>query len=521
MICSSCKNELTNINGLKFCPYCGKEIEESISLEAEQIFKEDSDGEKNNEETTSEAKKIHNTLKMPIITEKDIKEYKKRKKDPQVKKSFKSMKLIIPIITIILIFSVGIFSYSYLFGKPVEEGRIKEDLIGKSIILPKGTNIELKKGFIKDFNIASRETSKSEKKDNIKISLTVNNGTLEVKTTLAVEYLYIGNNQWKLADKISMEGDTLIKPVSGMDETQLLSGIKQMNITIGDASKSLGGEDVKSLKLISRTPDLDNFKEEVIVEANIDNKVLAANGKIKCKLNFANEAWTLASVEKNSPDEFAVALSPNFSQDSMLEAIKKDVIDETATNTNVFGGKAFYIKDSFTKSISIGDMSFDSQSSKLTLTVKRENQAGEMKVILSNDYTFALSFKKIDLVKKSKVVVDTVTINDISKDFIASTITNVEIEGGSLFFVFSDNHKITAEEAKAIKIDKVLSKKGFQNVKYIYGSISYADGKKQKTVSLVATYYLVYDATKGYSWKLEKIVGEDSPNYKSYIPEPQ
>jgi hypothetical protein len=522
MICNSCKNEFHNINGLKFCPYCGTEIEEPISLEAEQILeKEFSEKEKDTEEATGEMKKIHNTLKMPIITEEEVTRYKKIQFFNSLKKPFTNMKIVIPILTILIIIGVGIFGYSFLIAKPVDEVRIKDDLTGKIVMLPKGTSVEIKKGYIKSLSVNNRNTNKSEKKDDITVSVILNNGTVEVKTLLSLQYVYEGKNTWKIAEKIQLEGDATIKPVVAMDETQLLAGLKKLNITIGDTEKALSADYVKTLNITSRTPDLENLKEEVLVQANIDNGLMAATGKIKCKLNFENEAWIIASIEKNSVEDFTLELSPSFSQEKILEFVKKDVIEETLTHSSVFGGKGFYVKDSFTKSINLGDKNFDAQSGKLTVTAKRENVAGEMKSTLSTDYTFSLTFSKIELLKKSKTTLDSVSIADMSKDFIVATISNIEIEGGNLFFLFSDNHKITAEEAKTFKTDKVLFKKGFQNVKYVFGSLTYIDGKKQKTISLVATYFLVYDTSKGYSWKLDKIVGEDSPIYKSYTSELQ
>lgn len=37
MICNICKNEFEIIDGLKYCPYCGTNIEETIESNGEQI----------------------------------------------------------------------------------------------------------------------------------------------------------------------------------------------------------------------------------------------------------------------------------------------------------------------------------------------------------------------------------------------------------------------------------------------------------------------------------------------------
>ena len=108
-----------------------------------------------------------------------------------------------------------------------------------------------------------------------------------------------------------------------------------------------------------------------------------------------------------------------------------------------------------------------------------------------------------------------IEINNVSTAFIISTITGGEIEGSNILFWFSNNHKITPEEASTFKLDKVVSKTGFENIKYVYGSISFVEKKKSKSAKFVGQYFLVYEA-EGYKWRLNKLVGEDSPNYKEF-----
>lgn len=511
MICNSCKNEFDNLSGLKFCPFCGTKIEEPVVLT--EIIQEKQEDE--------EKKDKFDTLKMPVINKEQIKKYKKEKFFNAIKKPFKDLKLVITITTVVLLMIMGGVGYVYFSNRPVEEGRIKDDIINKTVLLPKGTSLEIKKGYIKSFSISERNTNKNEKKDDIKVAVTINNNVIEVKTLLSLQYIYNENKKWVISDKISLTGDTSVKPLVGMDEKQILEEVKKMNIMLGNTSKPLNSEEVKTLTIASRTPDFNNLKEEVLVDVSLDTGIIAASGKMKCKLNFENEVWTAGSIERNSAEDFALILSPSFSQDKILDVIKKDALNLTVTHPDVFNGVGFYAANNFNKEISIADKKFDAQNGKLTVTVKRQNVAGELKTTLSTDYTLALSLSKVELLNKSKTTVDGVAVNDISRDFIVANIVNAEIEGDNIFLWYSSNHKITAEEAKTFKTNKVLSKKGLNNVKYVYGSITYKDGSKQKTSNVVAVYFLVYDSTKGYYWKLNKIIGEDSPSYKNYIPEPK
>lgn len=508
MICESCKSEFDNINGLKFCPYCGTKLEETSDLKSEKLT------EKVYEETST--KSIHDTAKMPIITKEQINKYRRDKVSETVKKPFKNLKVAIPVITVILFMAAIGVGYMFFSGRVLDDSKIQSDLIGKVITLPKGTSFEIKKGYIKSFSIVERSTNKNEKKDDIKAAVTLNNGVIEVKTFLSMQYLLDENKNWKFNNKLSLSGDTSIKPVIGMDENQIIEGVKKLSINIGDTTKALNEADVKTLKITSRTQDFDNLKETVLIDAGIDSGLIATSGKIKCSLNFENEAWTIAGIERNSSDDFALELSPNFSQDKLLEQIRKEPLDQTVSNPNVFGGKSFYINDSFTKSMEITDKNFDAQSRTLNLTVKRQNTAGAVKLVLSTDYSYELSFNNIKLLIKSKTTADNITISDVSKDYIISSIVNAKIEGANVFLWFSDNHVITADEAKTFKTSKVASPKGIENAKYAFGTITYKDGSNTKTSNVVAVYFLVYDNTNGYSWKLDRVVGEDSPNYNSY-----
>jgi hypothetical protein len=510
MVCNSCKNEFENIDGLKFCPYCGTKLEEITVSKAEEAASVET------KEQVASAKTIEDTLRMPVITKEQIRKYKMEKFLSSLIKPFKNYKLVISIITVVFFTLMVGAGYVYSSGKPVDEAKIKNDLIGKTIVLPKGTSFEIKKGSIRSFSVSERKTSKSEKKDDIKAVVTLDNSVIEAKTVLAIQYIYNENKKWIPSEKLELTGDTTIKPLVGMEDNKIIEEAKKLTINIGDVEKILSDKDVKTLNIASRTPDFDNLKETVLLDAGIDSGLIAASGKIKCILSFENEAWAVSSIVRNSTEDFAVVLSPAFSQEKVDELIKKVPLEQTISHADVFGGKNFFINESFTKSIALGEKKFDAQSRSLTVNVKRQNAAGEVKTVLSTDYTFTVGFDKIELLKKSKTTADSVTINDISKDYIGSTIVGAELEGNNAFLWFSDNHKITSEEAKTFKTTKTASKKGAENIKYVYGSLTYKDGSKTKTTNVVAVYFLVYDKSKGYSWKLDKIVSEDSPSYKLY-----
>lgn len=542
MICKNCNNEFTNIDGLKFCAYCGWEIQVEIQEDIQENvqeniqehieLKDEHISDKiNNEESeiivdADEKKKKHeNTQPMPVITQEHIKKYNRQQFFENLKKIFankitfpnkKTFKVIIPIIVLLVVIAGGVFAYTLFNVKPVDEVRVKQDLMGKIITLPKGTRIKISKDYIKKLSINTRKTDKH--KEEIKVSLTLNNGAIEANTLLSIVYEYQGKNQWRISDKIVLDKATSIKPVLGMNEKKFLEALKKLSISIGDTEVVLGGEDVKNLGINLRTPDLKNGKEEIKVLTSIDSGLMATTGKIKCKLIFENEAWGIASIEKDKTEAFTLGLSKTFSDEKAIEAIKKQGLEEIVSYSSFFGGKEYTVKDSFTKNIKIPGKRYDAQKGVLYVNAERENIAGEVKSVLLTGYTFSISLDKIALIDKSTTTVTSGTINNITSPLIIATIANVEIESNNMLFWWTSNHKITTEEAKTFKTDKIVSEKGFQNIKNVYGSITYIDGKKKKSGSVVASYFLVYDGTKGYNWKLDKIIGQDSskaPNKKS------
>ena len=181
MRCNSCDNEFTNINGLKFCPYCGEKIEE-IDMQDEKI-NNNVIGDDISQPFIKE-KKEQDTSAMPVITKKDIIKYKFNKFLDWIKKTFIHKKVIVPIIATIAVIIIGVFAYSFLIVRPIDDAMIKEDLIGSVVTLPKGTVIKISKDNMKSFIISNRDTQKS--KDDIKVAVTLDNDVLKAKVLLSI-----------------------------------------------------------------------------------------------------------------------------------------------------------------------------------------------------------------------------------------------------------------------------------------------------------------------------------------------
>ena len=271
MRCNSCNNEFVNINGLKFCPYCGEKIEEKIDMQDEKNSSNNVN-EENIVDPILKDKKDQDTSEMPVISNKDIRKYKRDKLFAWIKKTFMHKKVLIPIISLISIIIILVLSYSLFIVKPIDDVRIKEDLIGTVVTLPKGTVIKISKDNMKSFIVSNRSTEKG--KDEIKLALTLNNDVLEAKVLLSVVYLKEGKNEWNASGKPVLLNITSVEPVLGIDDKTFLAELKRLKMTIGNTQELLNGKNVKNLSITQRTLDLKNGNEKILVATTVDSGLL-------------------------------------------------------------------------------------------------------------------------------------------------------------------------------------------------------------------------------------------------------
>jgi hypothetical protein len=224
----------------------------------------------------------------------------------------------------------------------------------------------------------------------------------------------------------------------------------------------------------------------------------------------------LNGVVKGSEEGFELALSDNLSEEAILTQIKSKAIEEQVTSDAIFGGQGFRINDKFTKSMKIQAKSLNDSKSKLNISIRKENAAGMLNTTLTGNYVFNVSLKSITYISNSQTKVEEVTVGDLSRDMIIASLNGAQMEGRSDVFWWSNNHQITQQEAQSFKQDETLSKAGFKNIKYAYGTITYQDNNNKKTVDMVAIYFLNYDGGSGYSWKLDSVISSESSKFIYY-----
>ncbi|WP_163193821.1 hypothetical protein [Clostridium thermarum] len=546
MNCNICNNEFKYIDGLKFCPYCGSKLtmkfiaseekmdtpgEEEDKVQAEETYIEgveleiDQDMEETGDigqGSAGQKAKIHDTLEMPPITDEVIEREKKARKSLKrskvltgIRNVISSKLFVIPFFALIVLGVSGFLAYNYLLNTKVEDAQLKADLIGKTIILPKGTNFQIERGFLKEMTVVNRVYNKEQGVEYIDISTVLNNNSLEVKGSLQVAYKREGRNQWKLMDEITLKNDITVKAVAGKEETKLLQEIKQQKVIAAGEEVGLSEGIVNSIKILQRTPDFEAGKEDVLAEVIIDGGVLQAKGNVVISLSFDNEVWTVDGIKNEADKQFEVAISETLSEDLILEQIQNKGLEEYVAHNSVFGGKSFLVKDKFSRSMTIQSKELDDSKKKLTVTLKRENTAGMLNSTLAATYVFNVSLKGLTYVSNSKSTVEDLSVTALSRDAIAASLSGAEVEGRSDFFWWSDNHKLTETEANTFKLDEILSKTGYKNINYVYGSLTYDN----ETVSVVALYYLLYDNSKGYVWKLDSVISSESSKYRYYSKE--
>lgn len=550
MNCNICNNEFKYIDGLKFCPYCGSKLNIQFVASDDEEDGNNQYGDTTIEEPRQEQekagqsvessekaendvvdgevekvrKKLHDTLEMPPITDEDIKKDKKLRRSLRrtqilsaAKRAITSKRFII-FLSAILVLGLAAFLTVNLFNnKSVDEVRIRQDIAGKTIILPKGSSFEIKKDYIQDIKIAAVTPDKNNKQlEYLDVKMIFNNKSIEVKGTFKLTYKHESKNQWKLNDKIMLNNDVVVKPVAGMEEARLIDELKKQKISVAEEDLALGDGSVKSLKVLQRTPNFDAGTETVLVGVTVDSGIITSAGNVTASLSFADESWKLASVSRSSDQDFKLALSGSISDDSILAQIKKKPLQENVTYSTVFGGREFAVSDKFTKSMKVTEKNFDGAKKLLSVSVRRENAAGVINSTLTTNYSLSVSMNGMVLSSNSKSKVEAVTVADISKDSIAPMFVGAEMKMGSQFLWWSESHTITADEAKTLKISKIVTRKDVQNARYVYGDISYKDGKKVKTASIVAIFLVSGDGSGGYAWKLDSVISSESDQYQYY-----
>lgn len=468
---------------------------------------------------------IHDTLRMPPITnemlEANQKEKNKRKNKTlsTLKRIFTSKLLIVGCLTVLVLGLVVYIGSAYLLNTKVDEAQIKKDLIGKTITLPKGTQFKVKEGSIKNLSIGERVFNDEDKVEYIDLTATLNDGKIEVSGVIQLSYKKADNNKWQLLDTITLKKDIVVKPVAGMEEAGIIEVLKNKTISLLNHEISLSDSMVTRIAVVERKPKYNEGKEKLSVEVIVDGGVLTAKGTINGELSFVDEKWVIDGDFNYDEEDFEIDLSKNLSEDVIVDEIKNRGDRQNVNHDSIFGGQSFLIDDEFTNSVTIESKELNDDKTELYLTVKKENESGMLKAILTAEYVFGVSLTDLSYYSNNGTTVDEVVVAELTRDMIVQSLSGAEIEGRRGVFWWDNNHRLTEDEAKTYQHDEILSKAGYQNNKYVYGQITYDDDGEQKTVDMVAIYYLTHDTVNGYQWQLDGVVSSESNRYKHYTKE--
>lgn len=468
---------------------------------------------------------INDTLKMPSITDQMLEMNKTEEKKPAkstflaLRKLFKSKLVIVACLTVMVLSLVIYIGSAYLLNQKVEVGQIKKDMSGRTIVLPKGTKFQVKEEYIKSISLGQRAYNEKEKVEYIDLTAAFNDGKIEVTGVLQLAYKKEGNNKWRLLDSISLKKDIVVKPVAGMKEGKIIEEVKKQTISLFGQEIPLSDSSVTSIKVLDRDSQFQEGKENISLEIVVDGGILSAKGTANSSLIFAEEKWFLDGNLSLDEQTFEISLSENLSEDLILNAIKDEGKRENVKHDSIFGGQNFLINDKFTKSTSIQSKALSDNKNQLYVSVKKENVAGMLNTTLTGDYVFNVSLNQVNYNSNTESRVEEVSVGELTRDMIVSSLAGAVIEGRRGAFWWDNNHEITEGEAKSYEEDEILSKVGYQNIKYVYGKLTYDDDGDQKTVDMVAIYYLTYDNNSGYDWKLDSVISSESNRYRHYSKE--
>ncbi|OPJ62271.1 hypothetical protein [Clostridium oryzae] len=494
MKCHTCQKNFDYYAELKFCPFCGCEIniEKKVNL--------------------------GNTLNMPPVTDSDIINRKKKQKASKKLNTIKSIimnpKIGATIITALAIVILSVWAYRYYFYGAVDSDKLKGDLKGKTIVLAKHHPFLIKENYIKDMKIISSKKEKGKMAKNVLLILKLSNEQLDVEGRATLHYVYKGAHKWSLYKKIKFKTYSVL-PASGMKENEVIGQMRQQTVNIDDGDISLENKYLKTIQIVRSELNQKDKKEKLKVKVVLDNGIQNSEGQLDVKAAFSNFKWKIVSVDQ--PSEFKSTLSNNFSYTTIINDIKETSLEGNYVYNTVFNKEPFYVPAGFDENIKVKDKTYDNEARQLKVDVERNVKVGELSVTFTGGYAYQLSFDSIDRIDDDqKAVISSVSVNKINESKLRQLIIDAELDGKRKFLWWNDTHEISEDEANTFKIEKVGYVSGSLNEQYVTGKITINNDSEPIEEKAAAKVYLKYDENNGYIWCLDKIVTEESPEYDDF-----
>lgn len=323
-----------------------------------------------------------------------------------------------------------LFLISGCSDSPPDLNEMKEDLIGKSIedvrenffFKQAITEIPITKDNLKKLKIIKRQTNEENTNDKVFTEITLAQDG--VKVIGEVNLIYNRYNEgWMLDEVNEVPNSFAYKPVSAPKKDIVKDSLVNTEVKVFDhGAWRIKENEIKNIEIVDRSTNLENKKDNVIVQLDLKNQLAEAHGKLKLFYSF-KPGWKLSKVR--TEDKFDYSLTD---QANLEERLAKDLIGEK------FSWKLFHnwtIMKGEIKKLRVYKKQIRSNGKYRTLftDIKLASSKRKIEGKLKVDYIYSSGSWKIDNVKsledfeisyipqskeeiKERFLGDSVTINE-------------------------------------------------------------------------------------------------------------
>lgn len=494
MLCKKCGKKLKK--NYPFCIHCGEPIpeEDMIALKNESFHSE------------------------PLI-EKEVKEIKtklpelKNKVTPFFSKVgnffnsigsfFKGLnKKVVAITSLSLVAAIAliIFLLVYPFGKPNVD-KIKADLDQKVLTDSNQELYFIEESAISSIKIVHRETSKRKGTDLITLAITFADEVMELSGTVNLQYL-LQDGSWVL-DPLSLylDGSLDSMPLTGVNTSTLDQYLPLNTLNVGNSLWTISSEDIKNIEVVSQNTNLEEKKDEIIINVTLDKTYASASGELKLSFIFNENHWMLENMERTKSDDFVVSQQEDFLAIYSEDDIKWDIYWE---EIRLSSEKSFYITEDILESFKVESSSIEGSTAKVRvyLSVKDKlfTAAGYLNLTYSIDQFEGWTLNTpIEPQEELTLNITPVSSDKIKEDLIDKSLYTDTTEGWKSISLSPEtltNVSIISREA---------SEDG--NSEKIKASIVVEETNGDKKVTYKGTVIFDYYLS-GLNWKLNNYTGD-------------
>lgn len=474
MKCRHCRKEILNENA-NYCEHCGE------SLIKEDLLNVDIDTSSHDQVNAEQIRVAKETVKKNKIA-------------------------IIIATAVLVVIIVGISVFSYIKGRPLNDNKIEEAIMGQTVSVG-SKEIKLSDKTIESIKIKSRKTEKKSTDEvtlNIKVKV---NKEFTADLKYIASFSYNKDNGWNFQNGYVHEVEDI--DAKGDISKKIVEDLKKQNSIYTSDYESIPGYLIKEIDDVNYKKN-DNgytFSGKVV----LTNGLYYTEGKIKGSayidtydFDFSVGETTITDLEKAKKEkkedkELSLEVIKNYafsSYNNSYEYVYK--VDDREYSEEY----AIY-NDSITE-LTINNITEKPDDNVLRVEIEGKAENEDIKNIEFNGVVNIPLKIGEEAYTDSNIEITKVETKEIKEDFIKKELLDMEIEGKTIKKAVADSFKETSRDNKYV------------GEKYIDGTIKVDDNEVKIQVQCELKKSENDDDEMVYKWEIVRVCKDDSFFYKKY-----